>query len=163
MRRLDQIWISHDLVMLMLECKVKNNYILETDHKLILTKIMCNELIENRADAIDRRFTTKRKIFMFNTMTDEMWKSYEDTINTYIGQQNVKDRWRIQQKNDIWLNQTWQLINDIIIKAANKKIPYEIKKKGNKSNRPRHITNTLKIVKALSKLHYKIRKWNDNN
>jgi hypothetical protein len=91
-------------------------------------------------------------------MNDKLWEEYQKHLDLNIGELNIKYELTKEHVNVNDLNRTWALINHALIKAAYKKIPSEIKKKTNKSNRPKLLLNTLSLAKYLIRVVLKINK-----
>jgi len=157
-RRLDQIWITNNWSSQLIKTKVFKNEILETDQHLVTMKLLCYVLIDNRTEATDRRMNNKRTIFQFNLMIENKWQKYEDELNNQMGYLGIRYKFNIQEKNEKWLNETWATFDKAITNTANKCIPIEIKKKINKSNRPKILSNTLTAVKQLIKISCLLKK-----
>ena len=46
--------------------------LLDTDHNIVIAKILSNNTLDKRTEAINRRLENKRRIFNFNLMNDQL-------------------------------------------------------------------------------------------
>jgi len=55
-------------------CKVldNENELLDTDHNIIIAKILSNNTLNKRTEAVNRRLKNKRRIFNFDLMNDQL-------------------------------------------------------------------------------------------
>ena len=62
-RRLDQIWATNDWAKDIYNCKVLDNAdeLLDTDHNIVIAKLLSNNILNKRTEAVDRRLGNKRK------------------------------------------------------------------------------------------------------
>src|SRR5215213_9812650 len=137
-KRLDQIWATNDWAKDIYNCKVLDNAdeLLDTDHNIVIAKLLSNNILNKRSEAVDRRLENKRKIFNYDLMNDQLWEEYQKHLDLNIGELNINYELSKHHRGIEDLNKTWTLINQALMKAADKKIPSETKKKLNKSNRP---------------------------
>jgi ribonuclease HI/endonuclease/exonuclease/phosphatase family metal-dependent hydrolase len=159
-RRLDQIWISQEWSHDIFNCKVieDTDNLLETDHNILIAKLLTQNTLQRRAEAVDRRLDNKRIIFNYELMNEQLWEMYQKQLDLNIGELNINYELAKPHNNNVDLNKTWALINQALIQAANKKIPSETKKKINKSSRPKLLLNTLSLAKHIIKIVLTINK-----
>ena len=48
----------------------------ETDHNIVIAKLLSRNTLDKRAEAIDRRLENKRTIFNYELMNDKLWEEY---------------------------------------------------------------------------------------
>ena len=62
-RRLDQIWVTKDWARDIYNCKVLDNKeeLLDTDHNIVIAKLLSNNTLDKRTEAVDRRMGNKKE------------------------------------------------------------------------------------------------------
>ena len=150
-RRLDQIWVSREWTKDIYNCKVivNDDELLETDHNIIIAKLLSQNTLDKRTEALDRRLGNKKRVFNYELMNKELWENYQKQLDLNLGELNINYELSKNHKEKKDLNRTWALLNQVIMKAAYKKIPSETKKKLNKSGRPKLLLNTLSLAKYI--------------
>ena len=112
-RRLDQIWATNDWAKDIYNCKVLDNAdeLLDTDHNIVIAKLLSNNILNKRSEAIDRRLENKRKIFNYDLMNDQLWEEYQKHLDLNIGELNINYELFKHHRGIKDLNKTWTLIN----------------------------------------------------
>ena len=164
-RRLDQIWVSREWTKDIYNCKVivNDDELLETDHNIIIAKLLSQNTLDKRTEALDRRLGNKKRVFNYELMNKELWENYQKQLDLNLGELNINYELSKNHKEKKDLNRTWALLNQVIMKAAYKKIPSETKKKLNKSGRPKLLLNTLSLAKYIIRVVLKINKMLKGN
>ena len=157
-RRLDQIWVTKEWAKDIYNCKVLDNEdeLLDTDHNIVIAKILSNNTLDKRTEAVNRRLGNKRRIFNFDLMNDQLWEEFQKQLDLNIGELHINYELSKNHGEIKDLNRTWSLIHQVLMKAAYKKILSELKKKHNKSNRPKLLLNTLSLAKYVVRVILKI-------
>ena len=62
--RLDQIWITNNLLYRAIKCEVVNDELSNTDHSLLIGTIEVTNLLDKHNIATERKIKFKRKIFV---------------------------------------------------------------------------------------------------
>src|SRR5947199_7173815 len=91
-------------------------------------------------------------------MNKELWENYQKQLDLNLGELNIDYELSKNHNEKKDLNRTWALLNQVIMKAAYKKIPSETKKKLNKSGRPKLLLNTLSLAKYIIRVTLKVNK-----
>src|SRR5688572_20461035 len=107
-RRLDQIWVTNEWVGDIYNCKVIENEddLLETDHNIVIAKLLSRNTLDKRAEAIDRRLENKRTIFNYELMNNKLWEEYQKHLDLNIGELNIKYELTKEHVNVNDLNRT---------------------------------------------------------
>ena len=107
-RRLDQIWVTNEWAGDIYNCKVIENEddLLETDHNIVIAKLLSRNTLDKRAEAIDRRLENKRTIFNYELMNDKLWEEYQKHLDLNIGELNIKYELTKEHVNVNDLNRT---------------------------------------------------------
>jgi len=107
-RRLDQIWVTNEWAGDIYNCKVIENEddLLETDHNIVIAKLLSRNTLDKRAEAIDRRLENKRTIFNYELMNNKLWEEYQKHLDLNIGELNIKYELTKEHVNVNDLNRT---------------------------------------------------------
>ena len=162
--RIDQIWVDQGLMQLLMNTSLVDDETLKSDHKIVSTKILSKELINNRSNALEKRNKLKRTIFKIDKMEEEDWEKFQEFMDQKITEQQIEEfyfeNWT--GKNKTWLNITWEVIEKIIKKTMKQKLQKVKVSKKEISRRPKFTSNTYKKVKWIIKLIRRIKKENIN-
>ena len=61
--------------------------LLDTDHNIVIAKILSNNTLDKRTEAVNRRLGNKRRIFNFDLMNDQLWEEFQkDIAKFFLGQ-----------------------------------------------------------------------------
>jgi len=69
--RLDQIWITNNLLYRAIKCEVVNDELSNTDHSLLIGTIEVTNLLNKHNIIIDKKIKFKRKIFDYKNMQEQ--------------------------------------------------------------------------------------------
>jgi len=147
--RIDQIWINSSQHWLLLQADIQeiDHNILDTDHKAAICTIEAWDLIQGTQAP---RIKQPNNRFDWNQTSNEQWAAFDKQILQQLNNQYPTD----STSNNISINHKWNIIRDIILKAAAKNI------KKFKENRRRskptysqtsHILTLAKLIR-ISKL-----------
>src|SRR5436189_6002541 len=90
-RRLDQIWVTKEWTKDIYNCKVLDNEdeLLDTDHNIVIAKILSNNTLDKRTEAVNRRLGNKRRIINFDLMNDQLWEEFQKQLDLNIGELHI--------------------------------------------------------------------------
>ena len=91
--RLDQIWITNNLLYRTIKCKIVNDELSNTDHSLLIGTIEVTNLLDKHNIATERKIKFKRKIFDYKNMQGQDWTNFQQYMNKYIQDKKVRQRY----------------------------------------------------------------------
>jgi len=105
--RIDQIWISEDLVT---DTITSNNYISDlysSDHHALYISFFTDSIFGRKGVASLKQHNMRKRIFTYDEMTSEKWSKFQQDIDTEYNNSNLKDMY-INTPTD--LNRYWDNI-----------------------------------------------------
>ena len=107
-RRLDQIWVSREWTKDIYNCKVivNDDELLETDHNIIIAKLLSQNTLDKRTEALDRRLSNKKRVFNYELMNKELWENYQKQLDLNLGELNINYELSKNHKEKKDLNRT---------------------------------------------------------
>ena len=91
--RLDQIWITNNLLYRAIKCEVINDELSNTDHSLLIGTIEVTNLLDKHNIATERKIKFKRKIFDYKNMQEQDWTNFQQYMDKYIQDRKVRQRY----------------------------------------------------------------------
>ena len=157
-QRLDQIWISDNLLQNLIVTKVEPKGLLRTDHNLIYTTIESSTIVGNRTKAYEKKKKMTRKIYKIDEMLPQNWVYFREVLNDKLTASNLNNEFTSEYKDQRWINRVWNTIEKIIKVSMNETIPTKKVVKSDKCNRPKLMTDTTKANKLLMRISVATRK-----
>ena len=105
-RRLDQIWISQNLLSWIMKCNVIEDQNLNTDHAMLLATLNFTEIVDTKSIASEKSSNFKRKIFDLKKTNEEDWNAFRENIKSKIEYTKIRSRYmETNYYKDInWIN-----------------------------------------------------------
>src|SRR3990170_4458615 len=69
---------------------INEQNMLDTDHNIVVTKLLIDNIFGLRIEATDRHFVNKRYIFNYDLMDENLWEKYCKQLDLNIGELNIK-------------------------------------------------------------------------
>ena len=152
--RIDQIWISENLINNLIITEIKDNQIIsnETDHILLIMIIENINIFGTRSRAKEKRSNIKRKIYKLNEMTNQHWEYYREYMNNLLATSTIEEEFFTNDKNLNWFNRVWDKIEKVFKQTMNNTIPTKEVRKSEYSKKPKLMSDTYKANKWLIRI-----------
>ncbi|GBC51438.2 reverse transcriptase family protein [Rhizophagus irregularis DAOM 181602=DAOM 197198] len=122
--RIDYIWLSPNWTNELIHSSIRDaKAVTNSDHNIVTCICNTSDIIRNYKASTCARNNNERLIFDYASMDNDKWQGYttktdDEPVNSNLEILLNQD---LHNKNDI--NSIWQVIKDILLKAAKSKIP----------------------------------------
>lgn len=154
--RIDYIWFSPNWTNELIHSSIRDaNAVTNSDHNIVTCICNTSDIIRNYKASTCARNNNERLIFDYASMDNDKWQEYATKTDDELVNSNLEILLNqdLHNKNDI--NSIWQVIKDILLKAAKSKIPNKKIKVGkNMAHKKSVITIPKFLYVQLQRLHH---------
>src|SRR5215471_8305752 len=108
--RIDQIWISADLLHERKNTNTIFDDVFKTDHALVTLELDSKNLIFEENSHINKRSIIRREVFDYDKMNKDDWTEYREFIENQIIKNKIKEKYLDQERDECWINSLWEKI-----------------------------------------------------
>src|SRR3990170_1156173 len=155
--RIDTMWISNDLASELTYSSLLETVLYNSDHSMIVTFIDKKHLFNECSLAKAKQRNISRKIFDYDKMTPDKWKSFKEDIKKNLEDKPIAEYRRNGIRSCNKINDLWCHIRDSIIQAVSKNIPYRNTAHSNVIRRPEDLTEIYRVMKRLQRIYRKLK------
>jgi exonuclease III len=151
--RIDYIWVSRKLGQGLMYCDITEaSTITNSDHAIVVTKLVTGIMKRTRTQACNKRLKGKQWAFQLNKANEENWEEYKSTLDSMLKEKlksrKVEEhRWSEELQN---IDELWDLIATSITRSA--KIALPGKKVLAENTKLKQSRDSDKIKKDLKKI-----------
>src|SRR3954453_15543935 len=157
--RLDGIFSSPGFFTDLIYCGVSKPLIYQSDHKIV-TSFFINPIKKQEAHA--RRKKTKRKKFVFSTMTQQHRNLFAEVTDVQFKKHKMDKLLSLPVSYNN-MNHIWEQLRNAIITAANKSIPHKWIFADQNTLKPRDLVTCYDYMKQINKIVLKFRASRGNS
>src|ERR1044072_2472547 len=157
---LDYIWISQQLLQYFVYKKRSFPNLYKSDHMIMTLMLDGTKLLKQPSVAYNRNHDMKRKIYLYKEMTSEAWDNFSNMLYSLILNDQILNK--VHSASDIssknHLNCLWSHWRDLVIKAADRHIPYVMATTGKNDFVPKNLQHIQKSIKSLNTILKRFKK-----
>jgi len=139
--------------------------IFNTDHRLVIASIDCNEITKIKENKRNEEFQS-RSVYNYKAAKQEDWEQFTKTTDELNKKNNISSIVTLTETNPSMITNTWNVIRDVIVEAANKTlqtIDIEQERFYKENKRLRDINGYLKYFNKLIKQLHRDNKYDKNH
>src|ERR1051325_5123639 len=122
---------------------------LNTDHNILAMTINSSNIFGRRAISTEKKKKIKRDIYTIDKMTEELWVKFrtrlDELSDKYCGFDNI---FMIPNKNQNWVNNTWDKLENILKTTMDEIIPIKSIVKSDQPRRPKLKSETFSLKRT---------------